>query len=66
MHSLKSAAGSIGAMGVAEEAAKLEAAGKTADFETIRGSLDIFLQHLAKLINTVDKALSSAIDGKKY
>ncbi|MDR2400772.1 MAG: response regulator [Deferribacteraceae bacterium] len=57
-HSLKSAAGSIGAMQTAEEAANLEAAGKSADFEIINTNLNSFTEHLADVINKIEQAIS--------
>ncbi|MDR2105490.1 MAG: response regulator [Deferribacteraceae bacterium] len=56
-HSLKSAAGSIGAMQAAEEAAKLEEAGKSADFETINSNLQNFIDMLTELIDSITQSL---------
>ncbi|MFP3153658.1 response regulator [Lachnospiraceae bacterium ZAX-1] len=57
-HALKSAAASIGAANVSELAKKLEFAGKSRDIETIKGSVETFLAELAKLADSIDRAVN--------
>jgi CheY-like chemotaxis protein len=56
-HAIKSAAGTIGAADVSAEAAKLEAAGKAGDMEIIRETLPGFREHLAELVDGIEKVL---------
>jgi HPt (histidine-containing phosphotransfer) domain-containing protein len=56
-HAIKSAAGTIGAAEVPEEAAKLEAAGKAGDMQTIGAILPLFREHLTQLIEAIGKNL---------
>jgi signal transduction histidine kinase/CheY-like chemotaxis protein len=56
-HAVKSAAGTIGAEEVSKEAAVLEAAGKTGDFELIGRTLPGFRAHLAELVEGIERAL---------
>jgi signal transduction histidine kinase/CheY-like chemotaxis protein len=56
-HAIKSAAGTIGAAEVSEEAGVLEGAGKAGDMKTIRETLPDFHRHLAELIEGIGKVL---------
>jgi HPt (histidine-containing phosphotransfer) domain-containing protein len=56
-HAIKSAAGTIGAAEVSKEAAKLEAAGKAGDMQTINETLPSFRKHLTGLIEAIGKVL---------
>jgi HPt (histidine-containing phosphotransfer) domain-containing protein len=58
-HALKSAAATIGAAEVSAEAAKLEAAGKTGDMETIRKTVAPFHEHLTQLVEAIGKKVKS-------
>jgi CheY-like chemotaxis protein len=64
-HAIKSAAGTIGAAEVSAEAAKLEAAGKAGDVETIRKILPLFHENLARLIEAIEKELRVKSEEKK-
>jgi signal transduction histidine kinase/DNA-binding response OmpR family regulator len=63
VHALKSAAATIGAQTVSQEAAELEAAGKAGELEKIRGNLSRFTEDLENLTDKLGKALES-IQGK--
>jgi HPt (histidine-containing phosphotransfer) domain-containing protein len=56
-HAIKSAAGTIGAAEISAEAARLEAAGKSGDIETIRDILPGFYTRLSELIKAITEAL---------
>jgi HPt (histidine-containing phosphotransfer) domain-containing protein len=56
-HALKSAAATIGAAGLAAEAARLEAAGKAGDTVLVREGLPVFHKHLTELVEGIGKAL---------
>jgi CheY-like chemotaxis protein len=58
-HALKSAAATIGAAEVSQEAAVLEAAGKAGDIQTIGGTLPLFHEHLSLLIEAIGKTLQA-------
>jgi HPt (histidine-containing phosphotransfer) domain-containing protein len=55
-HAIKSAAGTIGAAEVSQEAAALEAAGKAGDAGKIRETLPLFREHLAALIEAIGES----------
>jgi signal transduction histidine kinase/CheY-like chemotaxis protein/HPt (histidine-containing phosphotransfer) domain-containing protein len=55
VHGLKSAAASVGALDVSQQAAKLEAAGKNGDRETIARNLNGFLLELVTLADSIKK-----------
>ena len=57
VHALKSAAASIGAAEISAEAARLEIAGKAADFAFIRENLKSFAKHLDELDRAINAAL---------
>jgi signal transduction histidine kinase/DNA-binding NarL/FixJ family response regulator/HPt (histidine-containing phosphotransfer) domain-containing protein len=57
VHALKSAAGTIGAAEVSEEAAALEAAGKAGDTASIGELLPAFQTRLFNLVNAIEEAL---------
>jgi signal transduction histidine kinase/CheY-like chemotaxis protein len=57
VHALKSASASIGAAEVSEQAAKLEAAGKSADLAYIKDNLPNFTEHLTQLAKNIRAAL---------
>ena len=57
VHALKSAAASIGAKNVSENAAELEAAGKATDMAFIREHLPAFARQLTEIIININKAL---------
>jgi HPt (histidine-containing phosphotransfer) domain-containing protein len=57
-HALKSAAGTIGAMEIAVEAARLEAAGKAGDIDAIRENLPSFYEGIEVLVKGIEEALS--------
>jgi HPt (histidine-containing phosphotransfer) domain-containing protein len=59
VHALKSAAGTIGAAELSEEAAALETAGKAGDRAAARTALPAFREHLARLIEGIGKALET-------
>ncbi|MDR2663729.1 MAG: response regulator, partial [Treponema sp.] len=59
-HAIKSASGTIGAVEVSAEAAKLEAAGKTGDKAAIREGLPAFREHLTGIIEGIGKALKES------
>jgi HPt (histidine-containing phosphotransfer) domain-containing protein len=56
-HALKSAAGTIGAAEVSEEAAALEAAGKSGDTAAIAEKLSAFYTLLSELVNAIGKEI---------
>jgi CheY-like chemotaxis protein len=56
-HAIKSAAGTIGALGVSKEAAALEAAGKAEDTVAIREGISAFHKHLEELVDGIGKAI---------
>jgi CheY-like chemotaxis protein/anti-sigma regulatory factor (Ser/Thr protein kinase) len=60
VHSLKSASASIGAAEVSEQAAKLEAAGKSGDLAYIKDNLSGFTEHLTELVENIRAALEPA------
>jgi PAS domain S-box-containing protein len=53
VHALKSASASIGAAEISDKAAKLEAAGKAADFDFIRENLPGFAEDLTELVDRI-------------
>ena len=55
-HALKGASSNLGAE-LAETAARLEAAGKAGDLQTVKNNLPAFAQSLADLIGNIQKAL---------
>jgi hypothetical protein len=55
VHALKSASASVGAAEVSAKAAKLESAGKTADFAFIKDNLPAFAKQLAELVEGIKK-----------
>jgi HPt (histidine-containing phosphotransfer) domain-containing protein len=57
IHALKSASGSIGATGLFNEAAELEAAGHAGDLTLIHEKLPCFADHLAELVENIRAAL---------
>jgi signal transduction histidine kinase/CheY-like chemotaxis protein len=57
VHALKGAAGSIGAAELSADAARLEAAGRSGDMETIRGLLPSFREQLSVLAGKIGEAL---------
>jgi CheY-like chemotaxis protein/HPt (histidine-containing phosphotransfer) domain-containing protein len=60
VHGLKSAAASVGAINVSQKAAKLEAAGKDGDIETIARDLNGFLLELVTLADAIKKLQDDA------
>jgi CheY-like chemotaxis protein len=60
VHGLKSAAASVGAINVSQQAAKLEAAGKSGDIETIARDLNGFLLELVTLADAIKKLQDDA------
>jgi signal transduction histidine kinase/CheY-like chemotaxis protein len=56
-HAIKSAAGTIGAAEVSAAAAALEAAGNAGDLKSIAGTLPLFREGLAELVQGIEKAL---------
>jgi HPt (histidine-containing phosphotransfer) domain-containing protein len=63
-HALKSAAGTIGAGEVSGEAARLEAAGKSGDMETLRELQPGFYTRLSALAKGIETALSAEAPGR--
>jgi len=59
VHAIKSAAASIGAVKISEEAAMLEAAGKAWDFAPIENGLKNFAEHLVELVKNIRVALEA-------
>jgi CheY-like chemotaxis protein/HPt (histidine-containing phosphotransfer) domain-containing protein/anti-sigma regulatory factor (Ser/Thr protein kinase) len=65
-HAIKSAAGTIGAAEVSAGAARLEAAGKAGDRNTIQEMLPVFLESLTRLTQGIEAALDQGkIAGEK-
>jgi signal transduction histidine kinase/CheY-like chemotaxis protein len=64
VHALKSAAGTIGAAEISAEAAVLEAAGKAGNTGAIGAALPPFHDHLARLIEKIEKALKEQSPGR--
>jgi CheY-like chemotaxis protein len=62
-HAIKSAAGTIGAAEVSNEAAALEAAGKAGDTETIVEKLPEFYAHLSELVTAIGEVFESEKSG---
>jgi CheY-like chemotaxis protein len=60
-HAIKGAAGTIGAAAVSEEAARLEAAGKSGDTETIRKLLPGFYERLLELAKGIGEAVKGTV-----
>ncbi|MDR1898399.1 MAG: Hpt domain-containing protein, partial [Treponema sp.] len=63
-HAIKSAAGTIGAAEVSEEAAALEAAGKAGDTVVIRETLPGFYKQLAELVYAIGKEIEEEFTTK--
>jgi len=59
VHAIKSASGSIGAIELSEEAARLEAAGNAGDLAIIAKSLGSFTERLAELVKSIHVALET-------
>jgi signal transduction histidine kinase/CheY-like chemotaxis protein len=57
VHALKGAAGSIGAVELSADAARLETAGRSGDMETIQGLLSSFRERLSVLTRKIGEAL---------
>jgi signal transduction histidine kinase/CheY-like chemotaxis protein len=57
VHSIKSASASIGAAGLSEQAAALEAAAKSGDLIYIKDNLSGFTVHLTELVENISAAL---------
>jgi signal transduction histidine kinase/CheY-like chemotaxis protein len=57
VHALKGAAGSIGAAELSADAARLEAAGRSGDMETIQGQLPPFRERLSVLAGKIRETL---------
>jgi signal transduction histidine kinase/CheY-like chemotaxis protein len=57
VHALKGATGSIGAVELSSDAARLEAAGRSGDMETIQGLLSSFRERLSVLAGKIGDAL---------
>jgi CheY-like chemotaxis protein len=64
-HAIKSAAGTIGAAELSEEAAELEAAGKAGDTQAIHETLPLFHEHLIRLIEVIENFLEGKDEGTK-
>jgi HPt (histidine-containing phosphotransfer) domain-containing protein len=60
-HAIKSAAGTIGAAAVSEEAARLEAAGKSGDTETVRKLLPGFYERFLELAKGIGEAVKDTV-----
>jgi HPt (histidine-containing phosphotransfer) domain-containing protein len=60
VHSLKSASASIGAAELSAEAAALEAAGKSENFDFIKDNLRSFAEHLTEMTKNIRTALDPA------
>ncbi|GHV41680.1 hypothetical protein AGMMS49546_18100 [Spirochaetia bacterium] len=63
VHALKSAAASIGAAAVSEQAAELEKAGKAGEIKTIAEQLEVFYRDLKNLVEQIDLAMEGAAGG---
>ena len=61
-HSLKSAAGGIGAFALSAEARDMEMAGKKGDEAYVRGHLESLLEHYMTIVNVVKAALSEHVN----
>jgi CheY-like chemotaxis protein len=60
VHALKGAAGSIGAVELSADAARLEAAGRSGDMELIREQLPSFCERLSTLTERIGKMLTKS------
>jgi CheY-like chemotaxis protein len=60
VHALKGAAGSIGAVELSADAARLEAAGRSGDMEVIREQLPSFCERLSTLAGKIGDALAGS------
>ncbi|MDR2631787.1 MAG: response regulator, partial [Spirochaetaceae bacterium] len=60
VHALKGAAGSVGAVELSAEAARLEAAGRSGDMEVIREQLPSFCERLSVLAETIGEMLAKS------
>jgi signal transduction histidine kinase/CheY-like chemotaxis protein len=61
VHALKSAAATIGATAVSEEAAEMEKAGKAGDINAIKQGLDFFHRDLKKLAEDIGSELETTV-----
>jgi HPt (histidine-containing phosphotransfer) domain-containing protein len=64
VHALKSAAASIGAAGVSQQAAQLEIAGRNQDLKTIEAQLGAFCTALEALVQNIRAGLDNGVGGE--
>ncbi|MDR0376158.1 MAG: response regulator [Treponema sp.] len=64
VHALKSASASIGAKKLAEEALKLEMAGRAASVEFIKQNLGLFCSNLAVILERIERVLPKQADSE--